>query len=118
MPESGGTVKHQESPLPEGVSSARGVFLSYASQDTAIANSVIDALTLAKLEENHANDGATGIALICANRGEVDQAFKWLDRAYRQHQAALGQIKVNPLLKNIQSDPRFNALLRNLGLQD
>jgi adenylate cyclase len=73
---------------------------------------------LAKLEQNHANDDATGIATVYANRGEIDQAFKWLDRAYRQHEGSLGVIKVNPFLKNLQSDPRFKQLLIKLGLQD
>jgi TolB-like protein len=75
-------------------------------------------LALAKLEQIHANDNAAGIALIYANRGDVDQAFKWFDRAYRQHEGRLGQIKVDPLLKNVQSDPRFKALLKKLDLQD
>jgi TolB-like protein len=75
-------------------------------------------LALAKLERDHANDNATEIGVIYANRGDVDQAFKWLDRAYRQHEGNLGMIKANPLLKNVQADPRFNQLLIKLGLQD
>jgi tetratricopeptide (TPR) repeat protein len=75
-------------------------------------------LALAELERNHANDSATDIALVYANRGEVDRAFKWLDRAYRQHESYLSSIKVNPLLKNVQSDPRFRQLLIKLGLEN
>jgi adenylate cyclase len=75
-------------------------------------------LALAKLKQDHAKDNANGIALIYANRGEVDQAFKWPDRSYRQREGNLGPIRVNPLLKNVQSDPRFKQLLIKLGLQD
>ena len=75
-------------------------------------------LALANLEKNHANDNATGIAKVYASRRDLNQAFKWFDRAYRQHEGRLGQIKVDPLLKNVQSDPRFKALLKKLDLQD
>jgi hypothetical protein len=44
--ESGGTVtgRHPDTPSPEGSSSVREVFVSYASQDAAIANSVVEDL--------------------------------------------------------------------------
>lgn len=35
---------------------------------------------LANLEEHHANYKAYEIALVYANRGELDQAFAWFDR--------------------------------------
>ena len=45
MPESGGTNgQAQESPSPEGSPWVRDVFISYASQDAAVANSVVEAL--------------------------------------------------------------------------
>jgi adenylate cyclase len=75
-------------------------------------------LALAKLEKNHANNNATGIAKVYASRRDLDQAFKWFERGYRQHEYALLWIKVDPLVKNVQSDPRFKQLLIKLGLQD
>jgi TolB-like protein len=73
---------------------------------------------LAALIRKHAADSAYAIALIYANRGEIDRAFEWFDRAYQQHDFALLDVKVHPLLKNVQTDPRFPALLRKLNLQD
>jgi adenylate cyclase len=75
-------------------------------------------LALANLEKNHANDNATGIAKVYASRRDLDQAFKWFDRGYRQHEYELMWIRVDPLIKNVQSDPRFKQLLTKLGLQD
>ncbi|HTB90142.1 MAG TPA: tetratricopeptide repeat protein [Steroidobacteraceae bacterium] len=75
-------------------------------------------LALANLEKNHANDHATGIAKVYASRRDLDQAFKWFDRGYRQHEYELMWIKVDPLVKNVQSDPRFKQLLIKLGLQN
>jgi TolB-like protein len=60
----------------------------------------------------------SGIGEIYADRGEVDQAFNWFDRAYQQHDGRLLWLKIDPLLRNVQSDPRFAALLNKLGLAD
>jgi tetratricopeptide (TPR) repeat protein len=73
---------------------------------------------LTYLIKNHADDGAYGIALVYAGRGNLDQAFNWLDRAYRQRDAGLLNVKVDPNVKNVRSDPRFAALLKKLRLVD
>jgi TolB-like protein len=73
-------------------------------------------VALANLERNHADDSANAIAQVYANRGDLDQAFKWFDRAYRQHEDGVMWTKVDPLLKNVQADPRFETLLNKLGL--
>jgi adenylate cyclase len=72
---------------------------------------------LAELERNDGNSRAYDIALIYAKRRDADQAFKWLDRAYRQHETHITWVKVEPFLKNIQQDPGFTPLLIKLGLQ-
>jgi adenylate cyclase len=71
---------------------------------------------LAISENRYADEDAYEIALVHASRGELDQAFGWFDRAYRQHDSELLWVKVDPLVKNVQSDPRFSALLKKLEL--
>jgi hypothetical protein len=44
---------------------------------------------LAHVEEKYRDAGAFGVAEMRAFRGEVDQAFRWLDRAYIQRNAEL-----------------------------
>jgi hypothetical protein len=61
---------------------------------------------------------AYGIAEVHAYRGEIDRAFAWLDRAYRQKDVALYRVKGDPLLKNLESDPRYNAFLRRMNLPE
>jgi TolB-like protein/cytochrome c-type biogenesis protein CcmH/NrfG len=73
---------------------------------------------LAYLIENHSNDEPYGIALVYASRGEIDQAFKWLDRAYKERDSELFLAKIDPNLKNVRSDPRYTALLKKLTLSD
>ena len=50
--------------------------------------------------------------------GGLDQAFAWLERAYRQKDAWLWTIKldqVDPLLKDFARDTRFAHLLRKMN---
>jgi len=73
---------------------------------------------LTYLEEHCADITPYGIGRIYADRGAVDQAFKWFDRAYHGRDTSLTDAKVDPLLENVQSDPRFTALLKKMGLAD
>jgi TolB-like protein/tetratricopeptide (TPR) repeat protein len=73
---------------------------------------------LARWEKNHADTFAYPIGRVYASRGELDQAFRWFERAYRQRETTLWWIKVDPLLKNVQADPRFEVFLRKMNLLD
>jgi tetratricopeptide (TPR) repeat protein len=56
------------------------------------------------------------IAIIHAALGEIDPAFEWLERAYEERADHLAYLKVNPRLAALHSEPRFQELLRRLGL--
>jgi hypothetical protein len=56
------------------------------------------------------------IAGAFAFRGETDRAFEWLERAYAAHDGGLGEMKVDPLLKSLHPDPRYEAMLKKLRL--
>jgi hypothetical protein len=73
---------------------------------------------LAQLEAEHASDMAMWIAEAHAFRGQKDEAFTWLDKAYAQKDHYLWTIKGDPLLKNIESDPRYKAFLRKMNLPE
>ncbi len=73
---------------------------------------------LAALQEKFASRDAYGIAEVHAYRGELDDAVRWLERAYRQHDAQMLYIAADPLLLNLHHDPRFQALLVQLGLTE
>ena len=55
-------------------------------------------------------------AWIALARGEIDEAFEWLDRAYQDRNPLLLQIGVVGLYDPIRDDPRFAALLKKVGL--
>lgn len=62
------------------------------------------------------NVGRYEIALVYAGLGEKDQAFDWLEAAYRAHDVGLVYLKVDPCLDPLRSDPRFADLLQRVGL--
>jgi TolB-like protein len=74
--------------------------------------------SLDQLVANFARDSAFGIAEVYAWRGEKDQAFEWLYRAYGQSGVDLCYIKANPLLGSLHRDPRYRALLRKMNLPE
>ena len=56
------------------------------------------------------------VATIYAGLGEKDQAFKWLEKAFEERDIWVMNLKVDPVLKNLRSDPRFANLLQRIGL--
>lgn len=56
------------------------------------------------------------IAEIYAYRGEADQAFDFLERAYEARDVGLSNMKGDPLLHNLESDPRYAAFLKKMKL--
>jgi tetratricopeptide (TPR) repeat protein len=61
-------------------------------------------------------EGAYQIAEVYAFRAEADPAFEWLERAYTQRDGGLTLMKGDPLLKNIERDPRYAAFLKKMRL--
>jgi tetratricopeptide (TPR) repeat protein len=55
-------------------------------------------------------------ALIHLGLGEKNSALKWLEKAYDEHDHALGTLKVEPMLDSLRSHPRFEALLKRMEL--
>jgi TolB-like protein/Tfp pilus assembly protein PilF len=58
------------------------------------------------------------MARVYAFRGEKDRAFEWLERAFDLRDEDLYVIKSDPLLKNLEGDPRYKAFLRKMNLPE
>lgn len=56
------------------------------------------------------------IAQMLVDSGNRDKAFFWLDKAYTQHDLALPWMNIDPSFDGLRSDPRFQALMRKIGL--
>ncbi len=73
---------------------------------------------LKKAVADEANSWAYGLAEVHAYCGQLDNAMYWLERAYSQKDASLYTIKGDPLLKNLESDPRYKAFLKKMNLPE
>jgi serine/threonine protein kinase/tetratricopeptide (TPR) repeat protein len=74
--------------------------------------------SLRTLIEEGAASGAFQIAEAYAARSEANAAFDWLERAHAQRDPGLAEIKGAALLRPLQSDPRWGAFLRKMGLKE
>ena len=71
---------------------------------------------LDQIIHDSAQFAAYQIAEIYAWRGEKDQAFQWLDRAYAQRDGGLTEVKNDPLLASLRADPRYKSFLAKMKL--
>jgi TolB-like protein/DNA-binding winged helix-turn-helix (wHTH) protein len=56
------------------------------------------------------------VAELYAGQGNKEQAFYWLEKAYRKRDYDVLAIKIDPALDSLHTDPRFGDLVRRLGL--
>lgn len=73
---------------------------------------------LAELTDKFGETAAYQIAEAYGYRNDKDHAFEWLERARRQRDAGLPSLRADTLLNNLHDDPRWDVLLRNIGLAD
>ena len=73
---------------------------------------------LAEAIAKAAQEAAYQIAGAYAWNGDRDKAFEWLDRAYKQRDGGLADIKFDPLFDSLRGDPRYRAFLRKMRLPE
>jgi tetratricopeptide (TPR) repeat protein len=71
---------------------------------------------VASLIAKYRASSAYQIAQVYAYRGESDKSFTWLEQAYKQRDAGLTEIKIDPLFKNLRHDSRYAELLKEMHL--
>ena len=79
----------------------------------AEARAVYDAL------ETRARSGyvsPVAFATILIGLGENERALDWLERAYEERRGWLAYLSVNPVLDTLRGNPRFEAMVRTMGL--
>jgi TolB-like protein len=57
------------------------------------------------------------VAEIYSALDEKDEAFKWLEKTYKDRLSGMWQLKVDPFMDNIRSDPRFKEYLKKAGFE-
>jgi serine/threonine protein kinase/Tfp pilus assembly protein PilF len=73
---------------------------------------------LAELNERakHSYVSLSGLATIYLGLGEKDEAFTLLNKAYEERSSDMIDLRVDPQLDPLRSDPRFAELLQRVGL--
>jgi hypothetical protein len=56
------------------------------------------------------------IAILYADLGDKNEAFRWLNTAYQERDTYLYGLRTEFLLDPLRSDPRFAELVRKVGL--
>ena len=70
----------------------------------------------AEFEKKFGADDPGSVADIRAWRGETDAAFVWLNKAVARRDPILAQIRLDVYVNSLHKDPRWNELLRKIGL--
>ena len=69
------------------------------------------------IEKSKANYvSAYDIAVVYAGLGETDRAFDSLNKAYEEESGFLPYMNLDPRIKPLHADPRYEPLLRRMGL--
>jgi DNA-binding winged helix-turn-helix (wHTH) protein/TolB-like protein/Flp pilus assembly protein TadD len=85
----------------------------------ALAGKKVEARQLLQASQRTSKDHyvpAYAIANIYAALEENDQAFAWLDRAFKERDSTMTFIKVDQRLDRIRSDPRLAKAIERLGV--
>jgi serine/threonine protein kinase/tetratricopeptide (TPR) repeat protein len=73
---------------------------------------------LGPLESNarRLHRGGYLVAIVYAALGDRDAAFRWLEQAYNEHDTFLPWLNVDPEFDKLHGDPRFDDLVRRIGI--
>ena len=77
-----------------------------------------DARQILRREESLPEFGQipTSVAMIYAELGDLDECFRWLDKAFVAHDLPVMYLRLDPRYENIRRDPRYQLLLKKMNL--
>jgi len=58
----------------------------------------------------------SAFAFLHTGLGNTDQALEWLEKSYQERSNSLLYLKIDPMWDSLRPDPRFQDLLRRIGL--
>jgi len=70
-----------------------------------------------KSEELSTGSPSFFIAGVYTAMEKNDLAIQWLEKAYKDHEVEMYWLKVEPLFKSLQNEPKFKELLKKIGFK-
>ena len=58
------------------------------------------------------------LATIYAKMDEIDEAFEWLEKAYKDHEVGMYSLKEAPHFEPLHNDPRWQEMLDKVGFPE
>jgi len=95
----------------------QGQLLGLALVYTAMSRGADSDAAIVAMQRN-GNYPPADFARAYAFRGDADRAISYLEKAYETHDTSLWYLKGDPLLNNLERDPRYHALLRKMNLPE
>ena len=89
-----------------------GYIYARAGQE-AKARKLLDEI-IHRVEQGSAS--SSWVARVYAGFGDTDRVFEWLEKAYEERDMSLIYINCEYEFEEVRSDPRFNILLKKIGL--
>lgn len=90
--------------------------LAYALAKAGRRDEAQKILTEMKERQRSEHVDAGDFAIIHAALGEKEAAFADLEKAYQEHSPWMAYLKIDPSLDDLRDDPRFQDLVRRVGL--
>ena len=72
---------------------------------------------LEKLQGAGGPISAFGFAELYVSLGQKDEAFKWLEKSFDDHDPVTLQFNIDPAYDSLRGDPRYAKLVQRIGLQ-
>ena len=73
---------------------------------------------LARVISNYGDLWPHDVAQVYAYRGDLDESFKWLEKAYAERRYGLILVRDDPLFARVRGDPRYRVLLHKMNLPE
>jgi DNA-binding winged helix-turn-helix (wHTH) protein/TolB-like protein len=68
-----------------------------------------------RAKASHQYVPAFAIAMVYLGLGDNDSALRWLEKAANDHSTSMAYLKVDPFLRVLDSDPRFQKLIQRVN---
>jgi serine/threonine-protein kinase len=118
-----GEIENAISALSKAVTFSSGglAFEAYLGFAYGVANKQKEALeTLENLREiaKERYVPVYNFAIIYLGLGKLDETFEWFEKAFEERSGFMPFLKVEPIIDSLRSDPRFQDLVKRIGLPE